>query len=251
MVVSARVGTRPGPYRDFTIALFNQSVTAAPPPVPLAIAFRDPAHGVLGTSRTIELTSDGGRTWRIVLRTPRPVVSVSVLSGSDYARYDDGENLVSRNGGRTWAPTVVSDLFNAVCPQGTERSFVSLDWALCGSEPGAGEQAKYVYRDVPNRGWKRLAAHGLEQSGYAEGIAMAADGFGVIWENRGTLYVTRDGGVHWTGLPKISRPEVDFDGSATALAHGVADVLLERGGATRLIATRDAGRTWRVIHRWR
>ncbi len=218
--------------------------------MPLAIAYRDPTHGLLGTSRTIELTSDGGKTWRVVLRTPRPVVSVTVVTGRLYARYDDGENVVSRNGGLTWAPTVVSDLFTAVCPQGTERSFESLDWALCVSEPGAGSQAKDVYRDVRNRGWTRLAAHGLTQSGYAIGIAMAADGFGVIWENRGTLYVTRDGGVHWTGLPKIARPEVDFGGSGAVLAHGVGYVLLERAGKTRLMGTRDAGRTWRVVHRW-
>jgi photosystem II stability/assembly factor-like uncharacterized protein len=219
--------------------------------VPLAIAFRDPAHGVLGTSRTIELTSDSGRTWRVVLRTPRPVVAVWLVGRDDWARYDDGENVRSVDGGRTWRPAVAGVGFVSGCPQGTQQTFVSLDWALCVNQGGAGSQAKYVYRDVPNRGWTRLAAHGLEQSGYANGIAMAADGFGVIWENRGTLYVTRDGGVHWTGLPKISRPEVDFDGSATALAHGVAYVLLERGGATRLIATRDAGRTWRVVHRWR
>ena len=226
-------------------------MVAGPPPVPLAIAFRDPGHGVLGTTRTIELTSDGGRTWRVVLRTPRPVTSVSIVSSSEYARYDDGENLVSRNGGRTWAPTVVSDTFTAVCPQGTERSYASLEWALCVSEPGAGSQAKYVYRDVPNRGWQRLAAKGLTVQGYAIGIAMATGGFGVIWEQRGTLYVTRDGGVHWTGLPKIARPEVDFGGSGTALADGVAYVLLKRGGTSRLIGTRDAGRTWRVVHRWR
>jgi photosystem II stability/assembly factor-like uncharacterized protein len=79
---------------------------------------------------------------------------------------------------------------------------------------------------------------------------MAADGFGVIWESRGTLYETRDGGVHWIGLPKTARPEVDFGGSGTALAHGVAYVLLERGGTSRLIGTRDAGRTWHVVHRW-
>jgi photosystem II stability/assembly factor-like uncharacterized protein len=76
------------------------SVVAAPPPVPLAIAFRDPAHGVLGTSRTIELTADGGKTWKVVLRTPRPVVSVSFFDGDEWARYDDGENLRSTDGGR-------------------------------------------------------------------------------------------------------------------------------------------------------
>src|ERR1043165_6892546 len=54
--------------------------------VPTAMAFRDSSHGVLATgwaydSRndggTIELTSDGGRTWHTVMKTPRRVVSVT------------------------------------------------------------------------------------------------------------------------------------------------------------------------------
>jgi photosystem II stability/assembly factor-like uncharacterized protein len=94
-------------------------VVAAPPPVPLAVVFRDPAHGVLGTSRTIELTADGGKTWRIVLRTPRPVVSVSFFAGTAWARFDDGESLRSTNGGRRWAPAALVVTPDAVCPQGT------------------------------------------------------------------------------------------------------------------------------------
>jgi hypothetical protein len=43
-----------------------------------------------------------------VLRTPRPVVSVSYFSGAAWARFDDGENLRSTHGGRRWAPAVFS-----------------------------------------------------------------------------------------------------------------------------------------------
>ena len=82
---------------------------------------------------------------------------------------------------------------------------------------------------------------------------MATDGFGLIWESRGTLYVTRDGGTGWVGLPKVVRPEVDVGQSAVALPHGIGFVLLAHGGGEvrRLIGTRDGGRTWRVVHRWR
>jgi photosystem II stability/assembly factor-like uncharacterized protein len=81
---------------------------------------------------------------------------------------------------------------------------------------------------------------------------MARDGFGVIWESRGTLYVTRDGGAHWTGLPEVARPEEDFGQSGAALPHGIAYVLLSIGGSgvRRLIETTDAGRSWHVVHRW-
>jgi photosystem II stability/assembly factor-like uncharacterized protein len=81
---------------------------------------------------------------------------------------------------------------------------------------------------------------------------MARDGFGLIWESRGTLYVTRDGGSHWTGLPKVARPEVDFGMSASALPHGVGFVVLAKGGTEtrRLVETTDAGRSWRVVYIW-
>jgi photosystem II stability/assembly factor-like uncharacterized protein len=235
--------------------------------VPLAVAFRDPAHGVLGTSRTIELTADGGKTWRVVLRTPRPVVSVSFFDGAAWARYDDGENLRSTDRGRRWLPAVATFPTATVCPPGTTQSWSSftsglLEWTLCVTQASAGSEGKSVYRSGI-AGWKRVAYTpfapprpggygGISLYGYPLGIAMAPDGFGVIWESRGTLYVTRNGGSHWTGLPKVVRPEVDFGLAGAALPHGVGYVLLSVGGAgpRRLIATRDSGRTWHVVHRW-
>jgi photosystem II stability/assembly factor-like uncharacterized protein len=117
-----------------------------------------------------------------------------------------------------------------------------------------------VYR-LTASGWKRLtdtpfptgtSYGGISSYGYVQGIAMATDGFGVIWESRGTLYVTRDGGREWTGLPKVAQPEVDFGVDAIALPHGVAFALLANGGGERrrLIETTDAGRSWHVVHSW-
>jgi hypothetical protein len=52
-------------------------------------------------------------------------------------------------------------------------------------------------------------------------------------------------------LPKIGVPEVDFGISGAALPHGLGWVILARGNVhRRLLETRDAGRTWRVVHRW-
>jgi photosystem II stability/assembly factor-like uncharacterized protein len=89
--------------------------------------------------------------------------------------------------------------------------------------------------------------------GYPQGIAMATDGFGLIWESRGTLYVTRDGGRQWSGLPKVAQPEVDFGVAGVVLRHSVGFVILSSGGTEkrRLIETTDAGRSWRVVHMWR
>jgi photosystem II stability/assembly factor-like uncharacterized protein len=120
--------------------------------------------------------------------------------------------------------------------------------------------SKAVYR-LTLKGWKRVAYTpfgpggygGIAPYGYPVGMAMTDDGFGLIWESRGTLYVTRDGGSHWLGLPRVAQPEVDFGQSAAALPHGVGFVLLGRGGGERrrLVVTRDSGRTWHTAHTWR
>ncbi|HEY2541929.1 MAG TPA: hypothetical protein VGH92_02640 [Gaiellaceae bacterium] len=240
--------------------------------VPNAIAFRSPTVGIMGTGwqscasaafgckpqGTISLTTDGGRTWKVLLRTPRPVVAVSLDGRDEQARFDDGETIGSRDGGRHWSPVVVGPgLVSGPCPTGS-LVFAIPDWTLCGWGQSAGNQTKAVYRLDPS-GWKRIAVNAprarpgsLSPYGYVEGIAMAADGFGVIWESRGTLYVTRDRGRTWTGLPKVARPEVDFGVQAVALPHGVAFALLANGGGEkrRLIETTDAGRSWRVAHTW-
>jgi photosystem II stability/assembly factor-like uncharacterized protein len=242
--------------------------------VPNAIAFRSPSYGLLATGwqscadprwhcrpqGTISLTTDGGRTWKVLLRTPRPVVSVSIHGRSEQAVFDDGETIASSDGGRHWAPVVVPIGGGEIgpCPAGTV-SHSSGDWWLCTTQGSAGNMGKSVYRMTPN-GPRRVAntpfagrGHGgISGYGYPQGIAMAPDGFGLIWESRGTLYVTRDGGSHWTGLPKVARPEVDFGISANALREGVGFVVLAQGGSEvrRLIATADAGRSWHVVRRW-
>jgi photosystem II stability/assembly factor-like uncharacterized protein len=82
---------------------------------------------------------------------------------------------------------------------------------------------------------------------------MADDGFGLIWESRGTLYVTRDSGYHWTAEPHVGRRDVDLGVSGAALRGGLGYVVLSRGGGMqrRLLVTRDTGRHWRVVHQWR
>jgi photosystem II stability/assembly factor-like uncharacterized protein len=200
---------------------------------------------------TISITSDGGKTWKVLLRTPRAVVSVAVDGRHERAVFDDGETIGSSDVGLHWVPVVAGPGFVAgPCPTGSFEYDIP-DWALCAWGASAGSQSKALYR-LRASGWKRVAANGISSYGYVQGIAMASDGFGVIWESRGTLYVTRNGGRDWTGLTHVAAPEVDFGASAVALRHGVGFVVLAHGGtkARRLIETTDAGRTWHVVHRW-
>jgi len=81
---------------------------------------------------------------------------------------------------------------------------------------------------------------------------MSDDGFGMIVEDRGPLYVTTDGGSHWTARPRVASPANDGGGlSAVALRSGVGFVLVRGAAGWRLSSTPDRGRTWRIVHRWR
>jgi hypothetical protein len=205
--------------------------------VPNAVAFLNQAQGVLGTGwtscvnsafhcrpeGTISLSSDGGKTWRVVRRTPRPVVSILRYGYGHVvdAVYDDGETLRSGDGGRTWQTGLALPYGFSACPEGmataTNTQPVGTHiWALCTTEASAGNQGKEVFRLGPH-GWKPVACTGFAASrcsyggisayGYPQGIAATRrGGFALIWETRGTLYVTRNGGRHWIALPRSLGP---------------------------------------------
>jgi len=213
---------------------------------------------------TVSITVDGGRSWRVLFRTRRPVVFVSYWGGQQWARFDDGEMLTSTDGGRHWRPAVPSDAWIgfSTCPLGMTPQVNTGDesWSVCTSQGSAGAMGKAVYR-LTAKGWKRLAyadfpppggaAGGLGLMGYPRGISIARDGFGLLWEDRGPLFVTRDGGSNWTATRLVT---IDFDSGASGstLAHGVAFFLMQRGGGKGdvLYETTDAARSWRVLHVW-
>ncbi len=86
--------------------------------------------------------------------------------------------------------------------------------------------------------------------GYPDGLAFAPDGWGLLTESRGTLYVTRDGGTHFHAEPHVAHPEADFAGGAAAFSGGIGYVFLGESHP-RLLGTHDYGRTWQVVRRWR
>ncbi len=207
-------------------------------------------------------TTDRGRTWQ---RVPsRPVVYWGTSRTGVSFRYDYVGNhgrlalRVTRDGGRTWHrqpdPCGQAVSFNATADLVTPK----LWWVACLGQGGAGNEEKAIYRTRDGgRTWQAGAAAlvwphirqhgGIAMYGYPDGISFAPGGFGVLWEDRGALYVTRDGGVHWR-IVRAARPEIDFGAGGAALRGGTAYVLLT--GDTRLIETRDFGRTWHVVRRW-
>ncbi len=297
-------------------------MVGTPPPalsVPYAIAFWDRSHGLLGTGTcfqaiyetcrtgTIQITSNGGRSFRVVLRTPRPVVTLQTAGPRGaIATTDGGTSFRTLDGGRVWKPLRLRYESSFATPQialGFRRYLThdhlalalmatsdggktwreraspcaqaiafdalidlvtpSVGWLVCLGEPGAGNQEKAVFHTADGgRSWHTGAAAvyyprrnvhgGIAGFGYPQGAAFAVDGFGLLWESRGTLYVTRDGGDHWHAEPSVARPELDFGRGAAAFAGGRGLLLLGRGGSlpARLLSTGDSGRSWRLIHRW-
>jgi photosystem II stability/assembly factor-like uncharacterized protein len=136
-------------------------------------------------------------------------------------------------------------------------------WIVCVGVPAGGTADKAVFstRDG-GRTWQTGAANlgppdvrvhgGVGQIGSPNGIAFARNGFGLLTELHGTLYVTRDGGRHFTPEREVVRRDIDFSAGAAAFAGGVGYVLLTgpAGFPAHLVATRDFGRTWQVVRRW-
>ena len=210
---------------------------------PQGLVFTDARHGVISFARCavgvrcpagrIEATSDGGRSWRFVAHRSLPP-----------------------------APNETPN------PCRTDGRFTAraglLALALCGFVPGAGQQRKLLYRSTDGgRTWRVVGGSGrcpvpspaamIDCGGYVVGLALSPDAsLAVALENRGTMWISRDRGTHWTPLPSVSRPELDWPVGASALPNGRAFVLLASGGRCpcRLIATTDAGRSWRIVHRW-
>jgi photosystem II stability/assembly factor-like uncharacterized protein len=307
-------------------AVATQAGAAAPTrmrlaTLPSAAVFWNQHDGLLGVRRcdvandmnegkcvsgAVERTSDGGRTYRVVLRTRRGVdfmqsvgangAIVTTFDDKSWRTLDGGKTwrrvpakpagdwlnrqlgirfhsyiagnrgklamLVTRDGGHTWQrqrdPCETADVgFSAFADLVTPK----LWWVVCTGQGGAGNEDKAIFRTRNGgRTWEAGAAviasrhrghGGISEYGYPDGLAFAPGGWGLLTESRGTLYVTRDGGVHFHAEPKVARPEVDFAGGAAAFRGGTGYVLLALGPHPRLIETHDFGRTWHVVRRWR
>lgn len=291
--------------------------------VPDSVAFWDARRG-LATSGVCDPgkpcaggavlgTGDGGRTFRVVLRTARSAERVVTIGAAGAIVWlDDGRAFLTVDGGRSWRrdrsqiaahpnaslaswtsaidtravpDTSATDTKlvvlttddggarwvrrRAPCPRAlSDRVLIDLAspsraWLVCLGQGGAGEMGKAVYRTADGgRSWQlvaetsfapRVLRGGISIGGYPAGIAVTGAGFGLLWETRGTLYVTRDGGSHWAANTRVAEPEVDFGLAATALPDGHAYFLVAHDGTirqVRLLATSDYGRSWRIVRAW-
>jgi photosystem II stability/assembly factor-like uncharacterized protein len=224
------------------------------------------SHGAIATvsGGLAERTLDGGRTWRQLLFKPYFWATPRIALRFD-AYYKGSAQLLalrlSHDGGRTFRrltdPCNDAVTFNAYAHLVTPK----LWWILCVGRPAGGTADKAVFRTrdggktwqtgAANLGPPNLRVHGgIGLFGYPNGLAFARNGFGLVTESQGTLYVTRDGGLHFRAQRKVERPGPDYGAGAAAFSNGIGYVLLRAGFATRLVKTRDFGRTWQVAERW-
>jgi len=131
---------------------------------------------------------------------------------------------------------------------------------LCVSGGAMGEEPKSLYATIDGgRRWtivaettfRRHVRGALPLFGYPGGLDFVNPVTGWVWESRGNLYATGDGGRTWRSLG-VTSPEVDEAESTSLVTPRVGFALLRNGDAGRyeLRLTRDAGSSFDLVRTW-
>ena len=196
----------------------------------VALDFLDATHGwgLEGTVRpTLETTTDGGRTWSPVPSQPCPTYPPLAADGVSFTDQRHG-----------WA----------ACAGPGEAG--NSDKAVVGTDDG-GRSWHVLASAYPVQGFPAPTTGSIPQLDALWGIAMRANGSGLIWMPLGGAdgtWRTADGGRTWTDIQMGAEP-----GALGALAGWLVDdstwflVLDAMPPAEQLVRSTDAGRTWEAI----
>lgn len=200
-------------------------------------------------AQTALLTLNRGRTWKkvrwnwqVTWATPR-IGLRSTFGGSDALELSS-----THDGGRTWQRLPNPCHMLGPIPSASLPS-AGRWWLFCAGQPQPGgppNGARALFSTMDGgRHWKPVAS---TQNGTlpasAGGPLFAPDGFGLLY-GYPRAFVTRNGGKTFSELPAGLTPVAAFNG-------GVA-YALKRGHPlpVTLLDTRDSGRTWHIVRRWR
>jgi photosystem II stability/assembly factor-like uncharacterized protein len=222
-----------------------------------------PEVGWAQTDQALLATGDGGQSWQSV--------SASGFSTLDHVRFVDrqdgwasdwettlrtGAVLHSGDGGRTWQP-VTTPCGGPAAAQVVDFLNRTVGWLICGGQPGAGNQEKWLYQTTDGgQHWQLIAhtgfgdpaaaaQHRLTLGGYVSDLSFVDAQHGWLLLARGGLFTTSDGGRSWTHLPLVQDggPALSIAGHSSPSA---GDVLIDRHPSV-LLATQDGGASWAQI----
>jgi photosystem II stability/assembly factor-like uncharacterized protein len=214
-------------------------------------------------SYSFQTSIDHGRTWHN--RGPMPSAHGQIIAtraGESITAYAYGDEtggdriLQTTTDGTQWS--------NEASPCSSSTAGFSADadggvWLVCGSQPGAGNQGKEVYRSADGSGGWRLVARteidgskrvgSIQTYSYVNALLATSPTTAFLATDRGTLLETIDGGVTWKQDPGWDSGE-DFFYDLTFIDadHGwvAARTPIPGDYADRIYYTTDAGKTWRI-----
>lgn len=220
--------------------------------------------GWLSSGEGLFRTIDGGETWQQATNlkdiTVTHVQFVNQNDGWVYGYNGDKFGAASyyflrtTNAGETWTSIITPEpnLFGSLA-----YFFITPNqgWLMIGSQPGAGNQGKTIYKTIDGgESWSKIASasmppnksDGLPIGGYVSDLFFFNDEHGWFTESRGEIYVTTDGGNTWKMVDKhptkewfMSKPF--FENSKEGY------VLSSESGNPSLLGTKDGGETWEPI----
>jgi photosystem II stability/assembly factor-like uncharacterized protein len=242
-----------------------------------AFAFHCTASTPFCAGGSLLHSGNAGRTWQEVSRLPLfdvsfadPLHGLGVLLPNACDPDCSPFSLVARSedGGRTWQRITTpcgrggtsGQQVQAVSDVGAGRA-----WLLCISHAGIlGKppnlhylSSKFIYRtDDGGTTWKLVLAvgsstvNGLPRSGLSEGISFDPKGDGLLWEQLGSQYLTRDGGTHWQALEHVGRE----DGRNAEIVSGHVSLVLtpsRNNDTVRLVGANVAHPALTTVRVWR
>jgi photosystem II stability/assembly factor-like uncharacterized protein len=209
---------------------------------------------------------DGGLHWQHVLTHPAAVSFVTPIDGWRIGATTTLQHPPpleqTSDGGRTWIRHTNPCRRDFGLTVAVSFATRTRGWLVCATQAAAGYQGKAVWRTDDGGGNWRLESRthpigppepnhqvgNLPGFGYATGVSFLADGHGWLWEDRGWLLTTRDGGSHWRKSPITQADQVAA--KSASLLDDVTGYVLLRGCTVRLVRTRDGGKSWDVLKRW-
>jgi photosystem II stability/assembly factor-like uncharacterized protein len=227
--------------------------------LPEKIHFFDARRGLMATRDGRRFTtSDGGSTWRRAGRITargdllgRPLPRAAIIDVEFVDRlhgWAASEHRLFRtvDGGRTWRGLPLDCGGDAGLPALAGISFVDRanGFALCGGQPGAGQQLKMLKTTTDGgETWRgRADSRELGSSGYAAGLHFRTARDGLMATARGSIQRTADGGRNW----RVSL--ITHDWTPLAIAWPSPRRLYAALWSVGLVRSDDGGRRWRQIY---